>query len=57
MGSPLAPTRKQYDELLAASELAPLQNASAHTAIHDSTATLKFPLPRQAVSLLVIEWQ
>ena len=56
MGSPPAPGRKQYDELLAASELATLQDAPARAAIQDAAATLKFLLPRQAVSLVVIEW-
>jgi len=57
MGSPLAPGRKQYDELLAASELATMKEAPARTAIRDAAATLKFLLPRQAVSLVVIEWE
>ena len=56
MGSPPAPGRKQYDELLAASELAQLHDAPDRAAIQDAAATLKFLLPRQAVSLVVIEW-
>jgi xylan 1,4-beta-xylosidase len=56
MGSPLAPSRKQYDELLAASELATLHDAPGRMSIQDTATTLKFLLPRQAVSLVVIEW-
>jgi xylan 1,4-beta-xylosidase len=56
MGSPLAPSRKQYDELLAASELATLHDAPGRMSIQDAATTLKFLLPRQAVSLVVIEW-
>jgi xylan 1,4-beta-xylosidase len=56
MGSPLAPNRRQYDQLLAASELATLREAPARAAIQSAATTLKFPLPRQAVSLVVIEW-
>jgi xylan 1,4-beta-xylosidase len=56
MGSPLAPNRRQYDQLLAASELATLRDSPARAAVKDGTATLNFLLPRQAVSLVVAEW-
>jgi xylan 1,4-beta-xylosidase len=56
MGSPLAPNRRQYDQLLAASELATLRDAPVRAAIQGAVTTLKFPLPRQAVSLVIIEW-
>jgi xylan 1,4-beta-xylosidase len=56
MGSPLAPNRRQYDQLLAASELAILRGSPARAAATDGTATLNFLLPRQAVSLVVAEW-
>ncbi|MCF3651670.1 GH39 family glycosyl hydrolase [Synoicihabitans lomoniglobus] len=53
MGSPLAPTKEQYDALEAASALTPLGPATAVT-VTDGAATLNFPLPRQGVSLIVI---
>ncbi len=56
MGSPLAPHRRQYDQLLAASELAALPDAPARIAIQEGGATVKFRLPRQGVSLVVLEW-
>ena len=54
MGSPVAPNRKQYAELEAAGKLAAMGQPSA-VAIRAGSAKLSFPLPRQAVSLLVIE--
>jgi xylan 1,4-beta-xylosidase len=57
MGSPPAPNRRQYDQLLAASELATLRDAPNRAEIRDAAATLKFLLPRQGVSLVVIEWE
>jgi len=60
MGSPVAPTEKQYAALQKASELATLEgeseSAPARIAIANGVATLDFTLPRQAVSLLVVEW-
>jgi xylan 1,4-beta-xylosidase len=55
MGSPVAPNREQYAELKAAGGLAALQ-APARVPIVRGEATLAFELPRQAVSLLVLEW-
>jgi xylan 1,4-beta-xylosidase len=57
LGSPLAPDRAQYNQLLAASQLATLETAPARVAVRDGAATLQFSLPRQAVSLLVLEWE
>jgi xylan 1,4-beta-xylosidase len=56
MGSPVAPTREQYQELKAAGALAALEEP-AHVPTSNGTATLRFKLPRQAVSLLVLEWR
>ena len=56
MGSPLAPSRAQYQELLAASELALLE-APRTVPLNNRTLTLRFTLPRQAVSLVTIEWR
>ena len=55
MGSPIAPTRPQYAQLEAAGRLA---RFDAPTTVHveNGTASLAFGLPRQAVSLLVVEW-
>jgi xylan 1,4-beta-xylosidase len=55
MGSPLAPNREQYLELKAKGALAPLEAATRVVAV-GGTASLHFTLPRQAVSLLVLEW-
>lgn len=56
MGSPIAPTRRQYDALEAAGQLAQL-GAAETIRLERSAATITFTLPRQAVSLLVVEWQ
>jgi xylan 1,4-beta-xylosidase len=53
MGSPQQPTDEQYAELEKAGQLAELEPLEV---VHDddSVATVRFTLPRQAVSLLVI---
>ena len=56
MGSPIAPNQRQYGQLQEASNLAKLTNAPATVAVEKGAATLKFALPRQGVSLLVVEW-
>jgi xylan 1,4-beta-xylosidase len=56
LGSPVAPTKPQYQQLDAAAQLALLENQPATVAATDGTATLSFTLPRQGVSLLVLEW-
>lgn len=57
MGSPVAPSLSAYQQLQQESKLALL---TGHTPgpvnISDSTAELKFNLPRQGVSLLVFNW-
>lgn len=55
-GSPVAPTKPQYQQLEAAAQLALLENQPATLAVVGGAATLKFSLPRQGVSLLVFEW-
>jgi xylan 1,4-beta-xylosidase len=55
MGSPIAPDRDQYAALAKASSLA-LLDPPATVRVERGTATLRFALPRQAVSLLTIEW-
>jgi xylan 1,4-beta-xylosidase len=54
-GSPAAPSPAQYAELEAASQLASVP-PSALAVGEKNQLSLKFPLPRQAVSLLVLEW-
>jgi xylan 1,4-beta-xylosidase len=55
MGSPQQPAPDQYARLEAAGQLAPM-SGPASVAIKDSSATLRFKLPRQAVSLLEFVW-
>jgi xylan 1,4-beta-xylosidase len=55
MGSPQQPSPAQYTELERASELAVLKGPSTIDVVEGS-ATIAFTLPRQAVSLLVVEW-
>jgi xylan 1,4-beta-xylosidase len=55
-GSPVAPNKEQYGQLEAASQLTPVTGAPASTPIANGTAQLKFSLPRQGVSLVVLEW-
>jgi xylan 1,4-beta-xylosidase len=54
IGSPLAPNDKQYAALEQAGKLAVLAGP-AIVSIQQGTAMLKFNLPRQGVSLLVID--
>jgi xylan 1,4-beta-xylosidase len=56
MGSPVAPTREQYRRLEQAGQLEALAPPTAAGA-KDGQFTLAFPLPRQAISLLVLEWK
>ena len=55
MGSPIAPDEKQYAELEAAGKLAQME-APATVHIDGGQARLPLTLPRQAVSLIVLEW-
>ena len=56
MGSPLKLSGKQYAELERAGQLAELQRPET-IRVRDGQAVLSFTLPREAVSLLVIEWR
>jgi xylan 1,4-beta-xylosidase len=53
LGSPQAPTPQQYEQLVAAGQLARLDDAVASV---DNGAKLRFLLPRQGVSLLVVQF-
>ncbi|HXM35721.1 MAG TPA: hypothetical protein VN920_11075 [Pyrinomonadaceae bacterium] len=55
MGSPQQPTAKQYAQLEKAGQLTAFA-AEETVAMKDATVTLRLKLPRQAVSLLVLEW-
>ena len=55
MGSPIAPDERQYAQLEAAGKLAAME-APAAVPIDGGRASLAFALPRQAVSLIVLEW-
>jgi xylan 1,4-beta-xylosidase len=55
MGSPVAPNEQQYGELEAAGKLARME-APATVHVDGGQATLPLALPRQAVSLVVLEW-
>jgi xylan 1,4-beta-xylosidase len=56
LGSPPEPNEAQYAQLKAAGNLATLADAPATVSIAQGAASLDFILPRQAVSLLVVEW-
>jgi xylan 1,4-beta-xylosidase len=55
MGSPLTPSAKQHVELEKAGQLAELEPPETIRVKYGRTV-LKFKLPREAVSLLIIEW-
>jgi xylan 1,4-beta-xylosidase len=56
MGSPAEPSESQYDRLRKAGALGLLEGA-ASPAPAKGALTLRFPLPRQAVSLVVLDWE
>ena len=55
MGSPLAPNRDQYAALQSAARLATIEPPS-EVAVTKGKASVRFVLPRQAVSLVAFEW-
>jgi xylan 1,4-beta-xylosidase len=55
MGSPLQPTAEQFAQLEKAGQLAELKPPQ-NTRVKNGQMVLKFDLPREAVSLLVVEW-
>lgn len=56
IGAPTAPNPKQYEQLVAAGKLAKMTNAPANVDIRRGAAEVSLTLPRQAVDLLIIEW-
>ena len=55
MNSPQQPTPEQYAQLEKAAQLASLGGPET-VLVENAKATVRFKLPRQAVSLLVLEW-
>jgi xylan 1,4-beta-xylosidase len=55
MGSPIAPNRDQYTALQSAARLATIEPPS-EVAVTKGKASVRFALPRQAVSLVAFEW-
>jgi xylan 1,4-beta-xylosidase len=55
LGSPVSPNEAQYSQMAKAGLLAQLDEP-ATVPVQNGSATLQFKLPRQAVSLLVLEW-
>ena len=54
MGSPIAPSDTQRAALLKAAQLATMDARPTHVDVHAGGARLRFDLPRQGVSLLVL---
>jgi len=55
MGSPLPLSDEEYSELEKAGQLVALEPQKS-VPVEDGKVDLMFPLPRQAVSLLVLTW-
>ena len=56
MGSPDKPTPDQYAQLEKAGQLEQLETAAPALAVSHGAAQLNFTLPRESVSLVVLEW-
>jgi xylan 1,4-beta-xylosidase len=56
MGSPRQPTAEQYEKLEKAGRLT-LLGEPEQARVEDAKATVRLKLPRQAVSLLIVEWE
>ncbi len=57
LGAPAGPSVAQYKQLVAAGQLERLDgDAATALSVANGTATLTFVLPRQAVSLVLLEW-
>jgi xylan 1,4-beta-xylosidase len=55
LGSPQRPTPEQYEQLERAGRLQEMEGAPT-VPVQSRQATIKFSLPRQAVSLLQLTW-
>jgi xylan 1,4-beta-xylosidase len=56
LGSPAAPDESQYAQMLAAGQLATEEGTPGEVEIEGGKASLTLTLPRQAVSLVTVEW-
>lgn len=56
MGSPVAPNRLEYQQLKEASKLASINPQKTSIAVRQGKSELRFTLPRQGVSLVVLDW-
>jgi xylan 1,4-beta-xylosidase len=56
LGSPQAPDESKYAQILAAGQLATQEGTPAGLEIEGGRASLALTLPRQAVSLVTVEW-
>ena len=56
MGSPIAPSERQYRQLQEVSNLAKLTEAPAVLHLEHGATTVNFRLPRQGVSLVMADW-
>jgi xylan 1,4-beta-xylosidase len=56
LGSPAAPNEGQYDNLTQASQLAQVEGDPDSLTVADGRAVLAVTLPREAVSLVTVEW-
>jgi xylan 1,4-beta-xylosidase len=56
MGSPVAPNLREYRRLQEVSELGRLTDSPGTAAVAQGIAKVNFNLPRQGVSLLLLEW-
>lgn len=56
MGSPVAPSSRQYQQLQQSAELAILTDSPDSVSTKKGTAKLRFTLPRQGVSLITMHW-
>ncbi|OQU94480.1 hypothetical protein CLAIMM_00834 [Cladophialophora immunda] len=55
MGSPQQPSQEEYTQLSEAAKLTTLEDHETQIGTRDSTTTLSFSLPRQGVSLIVLD--
>jgi xylan 1,4-beta-xylosidase len=56
MGSPAAPDEAQYARMQAASQLATVSETPGTLIVEGGRAVLEITLPREAVSLVILEW-
>lgn len=56
MGSPVAPNTEQYAALQKSSQLTKIAETPTSVVVNKGTMKYSFNLPRQAVSLLLVEW-